>query len=106
VVDHVGLGRNSRRRTTMTLGDARAKLPAPLLGHYLGLTPLPPGADDSWLLVIDKAVRSGSLAESALRFGGTNVFARFERTLKDELIRARPTHDTARPIVCRKRSWG
>jgi hypothetical protein len=78
-------GRNTRRRTTISLGEARARLPAPLLAHYLGLAPLPPGADDSLLLLFDTKVQSGTLAESALRWRGSTLFARYERALKDEL---------------------
>jgi hypothetical protein len=84
----------------MTLGEARARLPAPLLAHYLGLTPLPPGADDSWLLVIDRAVRSGLLVESALRWNDVTASVRYERASKDELIAAPdPRHSTAYRIA-------
>jgi hypothetical protein len=93
-------GRNSRHRTIMTLGEARARLPAPLLAHYLGLTPPPPDADDAWLLLIDEAVRSGILVESALRWGDLTASVRYERASKDELIAAPdPRHSTAYRIA-------
>lgn len=89
-------GQNQRQRTTMTLAEARARLPAPLLAHYLGLAPLPPGADDTLLLLIDKRVRSGTLAETALRWGRITTFARYEGLLKDELFAPPdPRHSTA-----------
>jgi hypothetical protein len=79
-------GRNVRRRTTITLAEARARLSPPLLAHYLGLAPLPPGADDTLLLLFDKRVQSAVLVETALTWGGTSVFARYEGARKDELV--------------------
>lgn len=79
-------GRNTRRRTEITLAEARARLPAPLLAHYLGLTPLPPGSDDSLVLLFDKRVQSGLLAETSLTRDRVTGFARWERASKDELV--------------------
>jgi hypothetical protein len=82
----IAWGRNTRRRTTIPLGEARARLSPPLLAHYLGLAPLPPGADDDLLLLFEKRVQSASLVETTLAWEATSVFARFERARKDELF--------------------
>jgi len=79
-------GRNTRRRTEITLREARARLSAPLLAHYLGAAPLPPGADDALLLLFDKRVQSGLLAETSLGWDRVTGFVRWERALKDELV--------------------
>jgi hypothetical protein len=72
----------------MSLGEARARLPAPLLGHYLTLGSLPPGADDSLLLLFEGRVQSGMLVESSLGWRRTTGFTRLEWATKDELFPA------------------
>jgi len=79
-------GRNDRPRTTMTIAEARTRLSPPLLEHYLGVAQLPPGAEDSLLLLFDKRTQSAVLAESTLSWGRARVFARLERARKDELF--------------------
>lgn len=81
-------GRNTRQRTTMTLAEARARLPGPLLDHYLGLSELPPDADDSLRLLFEQRTQSGLLVESTLRTRSSSVFARYESVQKDELYPA------------------
>lgn len=79
-------GRNTKRETTMTLGEARTRLPGPLFDHYVGSATLPPGADDSLLLLFERRLQSALLVESAYEHGSVTAFARFERTVKDELF--------------------
>jgi hypothetical protein len=79
-------GRNTRPRTTMTIAEARARLSGPLLQHYLGVAQLPPGAEDSLLLLFDKRTQSALLVESALEWRGATLFWRYERARKDELF--------------------
>ena len=78
-------GRNTKRETTMTLGEARERLPGPLFDHYVGSSPLPPGADDSLLLLFERRVQAALLVESAWSTGPVTAFARWERAEKDEL---------------------
>jgi hypothetical protein len=47
---------------------------------------LPPAAEDSLLLLFEQRRQSALLAESALEWRGTTVFARYERARKDELF--------------------
>lgn len=82
----VAWGRNTRQETTMTLGEARERLPGPLFDHYVGVGGLPPGADDSLLLLFERRVQSALLAETTYRRGEVGVFGRFERASKDELF--------------------
>jgi hypothetical protein len=82
----VAWGRNTRPRTTMTIAEARARFSGPLLEHYLGVAQLPPAAEDSLLLLFEQRRQSALLAESALEWRGTTVFARYERARKDELF--------------------
>jgi hypothetical protein len=70
----------------MTIAEARARLSGPLLEHYLGVAQLPPGAEDSLLLLFDKRTQSALLVESALQWRGASLFARYERARKDELF--------------------
>ena len=72
----------------MTLGEARARLPAPLLNHYLSVGSLPPGADDSLRLLFERRTQSAVLLESALEWGPTTGFFRYESARKDELFPA------------------
>lgn len=86
-------GRNTKRETTMTLGEARARLPGPLFDHYVGSASLPPDADDSLRLLFERRVQGASLVESAWRSGRATAFVRWERARKDELFRpADPRH--------------
>jgi hypothetical protein len=84
----VAWGRNVRQETTMSLGEARVRLPGPLFDHFVSTSPLPPGADDSLLLLFPRRVQAAALVESALRWRGTTGFVRWERTRKDELYAA------------------
>lgn len=95
-------GRNNRQRTTMTLGEARARLPAPLLNHYLSLSSLPPGADDSLMLLFEGRVQSSVLLESSFRWRGTSAFARLEWATKDELF---PATDLRHSTPFRVAKW-
>ncbi len=79
-------GRNTKRETTMTLGEARARLPGPLFDHYVGSATLPPDADDSLLLLFERRVQAAWLVESAWNAGRATTFVRWERAKKDELF--------------------
>lgn len=82
----IAWGRNTRQETTMSLGEARDRLPGPLFDHYVELGSLPPGADDSLLLLFERRVQSAFLAESTYRTGAASLFMRFEHASKDELF--------------------
>lgn len=82
----LAFGQNKRPETTMSLGEARARLPAPILDHYLSVGPLPPGADDTLLLLFERRTQSAVLLESALQWGRTTGFFRYESARKDELF--------------------
>lgn len=82
----IAWGRNTRQETTMSLGEARDRLPGPLFDHYVDPGSLPPGSDDSLLLLFERRVQSALLAESAYRIGGTTLFTRYEHASKDELF--------------------
>lgn len=82
----VAYGRNTKRETTMTLGEARRRLPGPLFDHYVGSSPLPPGATDDLLLLFERRVQSAWLLESAWSVGSVVAFGRYESASKDELF--------------------
>jgi hypothetical protein len=95
----VAWGRNDRPETTLTLGEARARLPQPILDHYLGTASLPPDADATLLLLLPKRSQAAVLVESSIAVHGTTVFTRYERVSKDELIRLPdPRHSTTYPV--------
>ncbi|MEM7414278.1 MAG: hypothetical protein AAF389_02210 [Gemmatimonadota bacterium] len=82
----VAFGRNTKRETTMTLGEARERLPGPLFDHYVGSSPLPPGATDDLLLLFERRVQSAWLVESSVAVGPVIAFGRYEAASKDELF--------------------
>jgi hypothetical protein len=79
-------GRNTRQETTMTLNEARERLPGPLFDHYVDLGSLPPDAGDDLLLLFEQKVQSAYLVESSVTWAAATGFMRFERALKDELF--------------------
>jgi hypothetical protein len=79
-------GQNDRPETIISLGEARARLPGPLLSHYLNVGSLPPNADDTLLLRLARRDQAAWLIETAARWRGSTGFMRYERAMKDELF--------------------
>lgn len=79
-------GRNTRQETTMSLGEARRRLPGPLFDHYVDPASLPPGATDDLLFLFERRVQSAVFLETSYHRGPLALFGRFERARKDELF--------------------
>lgn len=84
----VGLGRNKRARTLISVSEARRSFPPALLAHYLSLIEATGVAEDELALLFPARVQIALLLETSVRWGPSTLVVRLERAEKDELFPA------------------